>query len=348
MPEESKTQPILNTGEPEWFPPIEDDIQSPVSHRPSSDTNLVFYGADGLRACSAIALYFLVKATLDVLPRPPSAEAMALPTFLNEFAYFFVLVVAAYVISRIEKRPFARYGLGSILGSSARSTAPRLGQFFAGILWGLALLSLLVGILWKTGLLVFTARLLGGAAMLQWGLVWFACFLGVGFFEEYFARGFLQFMLARGIAGITRALNLSPRAASVTGFWAAALFFSVLFGLAHKSNLGESPIGLFAAGLIGFVFAFSLWRTGSLWWAIGYHAAWDWAESFLYGVGDSGHFTAHRLYQTHPVGAPMMSGGLTGPEGSIYVLLVIALTALVVALTLRSQAGSPSDPLYRP
>ena len=73
------------------------------------------------------------------------------------------------------------------------------------------------------------------------------------------------------------------------------------------------------------MFAFSLWRTGSLWWAIGLHAAWDWAQSFLFGVADSGGISTHRLLSTHPVGPAWLSGGATGPEGSIFVLLVMLL-----------------------
>ena len=133
-----------------------------------------------------------------------------------------------------------------------------------------------------------------------------------------------------------------PAVRKAVGFWIAALFFSFIFGFGHKNNPGESPIGLVAAGLIGLVFAFSLWRTGSLWWAVGWHAAWDWAESFFYGTADSGGLSQHRLLATHPQGPVLQSGGLTGPEGSVYVLLVILLTALLVAFTLKAQPGSPA------
>ena len=126
------------------------------------------------------------------------------------------------------------------------------------------------------------------------------------------------------------------------GFWAAAFFFSFVFGLGHGGNPGESPIGLLSAGLIGLVFAFSLWRTGSLWWAVGFHASWDWAQSFLFGVRDSGGLSAHRLMNSDAIGPVLLSGGLTGPEGSVYVLLFVALTAVVIAVTLKPQAGSAS------
>ena len=87
-------------------------------------------------------------------------------------------------------------------------------------------------------------------------------------------------------------------------------------------------------GLAGAVFAFSLYRTGSLWWAIGFHTSWDWAQSFLYGVPDSGTMVQNHLYATHPFGNPLLSGATTGPEGSLLVLPTLLLVALVIHLTL--------------
>ena len=91
------------------------------------------------------------------------------------------------------------------------------------------------------------------------------------------------------------------------------------------------------------MFAFSLWRTGSLWWAIGLHAAWDWAQSFL-RLPDSGSIGAHRLLSTHPVGPPWVSGGAR-PEGSIFVLLVMAVIVLIAAFMLPTHAHIFPGPL---
>jgi hypothetical protein len=87
-----------------------------------------------------------------------------------------------------------------------------------------------------------------------------------------------------------------------------------------------------------------LWRTGSLWWAIGVHTSWDWAQSFLYGVADSGLMTQHHLLATHPVGKPILSGGTTGPEGSIFAIVVLCLVAVIILLTLPGRRGiAPLD-----
>src|ERR1700723_2602061 len=117
--------------------------------------------------------------------------------------------------------------------------------------------------------------------------------------------------------------------------------FPTLFGLGHGRNPGESPIGLLSAGLASMVFCFSLWRTGSLWWAIGFHTSWDWGQSFLYGVADSGLTVQHHLLATHPAGKPILSGGTTGPEGSIFIVAILALVTAIILFTLpRAHYGS--------
>ena len=117
-------------------------------------------------------------------------------------------------------------------------------------------------------------------------------------------------------------------------FWTSAVILSFLFSLAHAKNPGESPIGLLAVVLFALVFCLSLWRTGSLWWAIGFHASWDWSQSFLCGVADSGHMAQHHLLATHPIGKAILSGGATGPEGSIFVVAILGLTSVTIFLAL--------------
>ena len=54
----------------------------------------------------------------------------------------------------------------------------------------------------------------------------------------------------------------------------------------------------------------------------------------------------HHLLATHPVGKPILSGGTTGPEGSIFILAVLALIALIIFFTLpRTHYGRASKAL---
>jgi membrane protease YdiL (CAAX protease family) len=273
----------------------------------------------------ATSFYQAVRSHLNHGRPGPHASSGLTPgsTLITESCLAFSALLATWIMARIERRPALGYGL-----------APHrwLRRLFAGAVWGFAFLSLLIFILRTAGLLIFDGRMLSGIGAVSYGAYWFATFLAVGFFEEIFFRGYMQFTLARGLAAIFGWLGASNRPA--LGFWTAAFLISFGFGLTHSSNPGESPIGLLAAGLIGVIFCLSLWRTGSLWWAIGLHASWDWAQSYFYGVADSGTVVAGHLLATHPTGKPILSGGLTGPEGSIYILPIILMIAIIILLTL--------------
>lgn len=300
----------------------------------------VFIGKDGLRAGWSLLIFIALMAALLFCanfighkihpPAPKTAktaeEISATPsTFLGEGIPLLATLLASWIMSKIERRPNSVYGLGG--GSS------KIPHFFAGLAWGVTCLSLLALSLWKTGLLVIDSRLIFGSAILRYGAIWLFGFLLVGLLEEYLTRGYLQYTLTRGLAGIYQWI-FKTRHSAALGFWTSAIIFSILFGLGHGKNPGESPIGLLSAGLAAMVFCLSLWRTGSLWWAIGFHASWDWAQSFLYGVADSGAMVQHHLLATHPVGRPILSGGATGPEGSIFIIAVLALVSVIILCTL--------------
>ena len=301
-----------------------------------STLHKIFIGKDGLRAGWSLLIFIamIVAIVLSVnvighklhisAPKPGSSGISPRFGFLFEAIPFLVVSLLTWIMSKIERRPVSVYGFGD---------GRKLPHFFAGLAWGIACLSLLILTLVKGGFLVIDRRLIFGGDILRYGAIWLLVFLLVGLFEEYLNRGYVQYTLTRGLAGLYQ-WAFKTRYSKALGFWTAAVIFSILFGLSHNGNPGESPIGLLSAGLVAVVFCFSLWRIGSLWWAIGFHAAWDWGQSFVYGVADSGIMVQHHLLATHPVGKPILSGGTTGPEGSIFILAVLALVALIIHFTL--------------
>jgi len=306
-----------------------------------STLHKIFIGKDGLRAGWSLLIFIAMIAAIAAsvnavghrlhVSSPKSGEEIS-PRFglVAEGINFLAVFLLTWIMSKIERRPASVYGFGD---------KRRLPHFFAGMAWGIACVSLLVLTLRKTGLLVIDGRRLFGGDVLRYGAIWLIAFLLVGLFEEYFTRGYLQYTLTRGLTGFYQ-WAFKTRHSAALGFWTSAVVFSVLFGLSHGNNPGESPIGLLSAGLAGMVWCLSLWRTGSLWWAIGFHSAWDWGQSFVYGVADSGLATQHHLLATHPVGKPILSGGTTGPEGSIFILAILALVTVIIFLTLpRAQSG---------
>ena len=302
------------------------DAQAPrLLHR-------ILFGDDGLRAGWGILLFVLLcigsnyavgmlhlfPSQPPTTPGQPSPEMPPASSIASEGVVLVLVLLATLILSRIERRPFSAYGLGG---------PGRLRLFLAGLFWGLVLMSTLVLALWQGHLLVFDRVLLAPVAMFRYGAVWAFGFLIGALFEETFLRGYLQFTLTRGFSALYRRFE-TPQRAGAFGFWTAALVLCSIFAVGHGNNPGESPFGLFAVGLFGLTFIFSLWRTGSLWWAIGAHTSWNWAQSFLYGVGDSGHMVRYHLLASHPIGHPLLSGGATGPEGSVFVLPTLALLAV--------------------
>jgi CAAX protease family protein len=302
----------------------------------------IFIGNDGLRAGWSLLIFVAIFAAIATCvnvvahklhpasANPTPSEISIRAGLLNETIPLLMTLFVTWIMSKIERRPVSIYGLGD---------SRKLSHFLAGLVWGIICLSLLIVTLWKTGLLVFNGRLLFGGDVFRYGAIWLIGFLVVGMLEEYLTRGYLQYTLTRGLAGIYEWAFKTPHSKAL-GFWTSAIIFSILFGLGHSSNPGESPIGLLSAGTAAMVFCLSLWRTGSLWWAIGFHTSWDWGQSFLYGVPDSGTMVQHHLLATHPVGKPILSGGTTGPEGSIFIIAVLALASLIIFFTLpRSRYG---------
>jgi uncharacterized protein len=311
-----------------------------------STLHKIFIGADGLRAGWSILVFIALLAAFlksvsalnhifHLLPTTPPENSEAGPSFLfaSELIPFLATFLITWLMSKIEKRPASVYGLGG---------NRKLPHFIAGLAWGVSCLSLLILTLLKTGLLVIDSRLIFGGSIFRYGALWLLGFFLVGLLEEYLTRGYLLYTLTRGLAGFYR-WAFKTRHSAALGFWSAAFILSFLFGFSHGKNPGESPIGLLSAGLASIVFCLSLWRTGSLWWAIGFHTSWDWGQSFLYGVADSGLMVKFHLLATHPAGKPILSGGTTGPEGSVFILPVLFLIAVIIIFTLPHSSDSYAE-----
>jgi len=327
-----------------------------------SGVRYVFFGPEGLRAGWGLLLFLVIFVGMvrlgvygaiaaHVLPSPHTHTAGEAPKperpgvmLVVEGLMAFSALAATWIVGRIEGRGLGRYGFA---GRGA------VGKFLLGWAWGLGFLALLVGALWKAGLLVFDGRLLVGGDAWKYGAVWLVGFGLVAMAEESILRGYVQVTLGRGLASLWRlafdetADSAAGERARAVGFWVAAALLSFVFGAGHGSNPGESPVGLVSAGLIGLVFCLVLWRTGSLWWAIGFHAGWDWAQSFCFGVADSGTMVQFHWLGTHPVGKVLWSGGATGPEGSALVLGVVVLIVGVVWTLPKKEYVLPDGPATR-
>jgi membrane protease YdiL (CAAX protease family) len=273
-----------------------------------------FIGPQGIRSGWSMLIFIVilmvgvfatrvpVNHLLHSMKHNPSLEAWS-PVAAAGILTLLVLVATA-IMAKIEERPVLSYGF---------IDKRKLSRFVLGIAGGVAALSALVLALKMSGWLIFDGRALHGESVWRYGLQWGVAFLLTAVFEESLLRGYLQSTLTRGV-----------------GFWWAALLLSLAFGATHLPNHGESPIGIFSVVGAGLLFCLSLWLTKSLYWAVGLHAGWDWSQSFLYGVPDSGQVASVHVFVTHPSGGLIWSGGQTGPEGTIYIIPTLAFIALGV------------------
>jgi membrane protease YdiL (CAAX protease family) len=230
----------------------------------------------------------------------PNARSSFTPVNLmtSESVSLAGVAAAAWVMSRLEKRTFANFGLPSV-GAFGKS-------FWQGALFGVVEISGVLGILAALGYYHFGAVEIHGVALFGWLLFWLVFFLVVGLFEESAFRGYPQFALTQGF-----------------GFWLAAIATSLNFGRVHLPNDGETVAGIAGIVLTGLFWCFTLRRTGSLWFAIGMHAGFDFCETFLYSVPDSGTVFPGHLSSATLVGPTWLVGGTAGPEASILDFLML-------------------------
>ena len=170
--------------------------------------------------------------------------------FYSELTRAVGTLLAAWVMSRLEGRRLGEYGLPWRAGQGK--------LFFQGAAFGIVEICGIIGVLMATGYYRFGSLDVHGGELVKWALFWAVLFVVVGFFEEYAFRGYAQFALTKGF-----------------GFWTAAIVTSVIFGAVHLTNPGESWPGIVGVMVVGIFWCFTLRRTGTLWFALGMHAAFD-------------------------------------------------------------------------
>jgi len=296
----------------------------PVSPPPSGKTGFVFVGPSGIRAGWRLLLFFVVfvaalallqLAAIEFIP-PLKALLLATqkqqsgltPTGLIALEAIDLLatVSALLLMCRIERRRIADYGFRAPSGDAGR-------RFGEGLVWGVAMVVAICSLLRIEGHFWFGPLALHGMLALRYGLLWALGTLMVGFFEETLFRGYSQSTLSSGI-----------------GFWPSAFVLSAVFGLTHLSDRGYTGLGLVTAALFGLLSCFSLRRTGSLWLGIGFHAAFDFSETYLFSPPNGGLATvSSHLFSSSISGPSWLTGGGTGVEGSVNGLAVFAIIFLL-------------------
>ncbi len=260
---------------------------------------LILYGA------FFFLLWSLSTFLLRQLLRPPAGVFSPSFDLSGELASFLAAFFAAWMMAQFEERPVGVYGL------PARDVFGK--QFGQGCLFGVCSISALIGLIAAFGGYSFGRLSEDGTMIVKWALYWAVFFLVVGFFEEFFFRGYTLYTLSEGI-----------------GFWPAAMVLSAGFGAIHLQNPGEGWTGAAGVAFVGLFWSFTLKRTGNLWFAVGMHATFDFGETFLYSVPDSGAIFPGHLSNATLHGPRWLTGGSVGPEASVFDFVLLAVLFLIV------------------
>jgi uncharacterized protein len=310
QPQQQSGQQVSDT---EASPPVETTVIEESATRRrlppwgvgSAKERLISFG---MVLVYAVIFYLLARIVGFVVLMTTRRLQGPIRNVLGELLLALCAIGATFIVAKFERKNLSFYGFGDRLAGT---------RFLGGAFWGFAALTVFLLGLRITHHYYFGSPGIRGTEIVRFAVLYLVLFLGVGFFEESLTRGYALFKLS-----------------DATGFWPAVILLSILFGSGHISNKGESTFGVVAAGLFGLVIAYSILRSGSLWWAIGFHFMWDYSESFIYGVPDSGFIAPGHFLNPSFVGPAWITGGTVGPEGSYFILLVLAGLALVIHMTL--------------
>ncbi len=106
----------------------------------------------------------------------------------------------------------------------------------------------------------------------------------------------------------------------------------------HGANNGLTAVAFANLLLAGVLLALAYERYGRLWFPIGLHLAWNLLCGPILGYDVSGYIPERSVLTTRGKGAPLLTGGIFGIEGSIWIVLVeVAGIALLLLNARRTK-----------
>jgi uncharacterized protein len=296
-----------------------------MAERARSFLASIFIGPHGLRAGWRFLL-FAVGIELGALyieeplgqilarhfainPRELSAPALLIAKFVFCLSVFLVTGIAALA----ERRRIDSYGL---------PIDQAFGKFFwKGMLAGLLVVFFVAGAMISSGAMVVHSLALHGSDLARLALLWFVGNILIGVSEEYTFRGYALQSLSRG-----------------AGFWPAALITTAIFAGDHLEKPGENAMDIGMIFFLGLILCLSVRKTGSLWWAVGWHAGFDFGQLFLIGTRNGEQTPVGRLFDVTFPGPAWLNGGELGTEASIFMVPAAIVTLIYVIWFLRGPS----------
>lgn len=275
---------------------------------------VVIFFAAGIILVSilGLALEFVAKS-LNLAPGLTASNIA-----LGELGNFAVAVICTGIFAIYERRRIDSYGL-PISRAFSRQT-------FEGAAAGVIMAGAVAGGMIALGGMQIRALSLHGSEPVISALAWLGATICVGIAEELWFHSYLQVTLWKSI-----------------GFWPASIVLALIFAAAHYFfKPGENIWDVITLVSLSLLVSYSLLRTGTLWFAVGFHIAFDYMQFFVIGTPNGGQVPVGRLLDVTFIGPAWINGGVLGTEASF--LMYPAIVLLWIYVWWRYRHHSPFEP----
>lgn len=291
-------------------------------------------GSDGkLRLALRVAIFYLgnvyVVYPLLAWPTARAAElfgvhpAFSAPTLaLNGVRNLVAVLIFLGLFAAYERRRIDSYGFPVNRALSRQTLEGALAAIFAA--GGVALGMLALGGMHIAGLA------LHGSAIVESAVGWILALILAASTEELLFRSYPLLTLRKSI-----------------GFWPTAWLIALVFAADHYFDKpGENVWDVIMLVSVSLMASDSLRRTGTLWFAIAFHATFNVMQIFVIGTPNGGRYPIGRLFKAEFTGPAWLTGGSLGTEASLLIYPAIALVWLYlvwrypIKTNLAENAGS--------
>ena len=260
--------------------------------------------------------HLLMFIVLLIIGRAAGFSSDVWNTAIMYFAFFGVWI-AFFLNALLRKnRPlFKAYGTGL--------SGNRIPELLIGLLLGFGM----------NGLLILFAMLHGDVHLYfdRFEIVPFFILLLAVFIqsaaEEIMCRGFIYQRILRTYRG---------------KFLLAALVNGVFFGLIHMTNDGATPIAIIDIIICGIQYSAIVYYFDSLWMAMGAHAGWNFTQSILAGLPNSGNVFPYSIFRLDAATASNsffydVGFGVEGTIAAVLMEIVVTVAIIVIGRKMNKK-----------
>lgn len=230
-----------------------------------------------------------------------SAGLTASTVALSELRNFTAALICTAAFALYERRRIDSYGLPVDRAFS--------WQTFEGAIAGVIMAAAVaLGMIALGGMHIEGLAGTGSALALS-AFAWLGANICVGIAEELWFRSYLQQTLWKSI-----------------GFWPSATAIALIFAAEHYFfKPGENVWDVITLVSLSALMSYSMLRIGTLWFAVGFHIAFDYMQLFVIGTPNGEQVPRGRLLNVRFIGPAWLTGGVLGTEASLLMYPLIAL-----------------------